>query len=66
MEVFEELLNAVINYSDIKTSNSIVFGIKWLSAHYGYFLDIVRITVPCVLLSMTLFCLLASSSEVTE
>lgn len=66
MEVFEEFLNAVINYSDIKTSNNIVFGIKWLSANYGYFLDITRLTVPCVLLSMTLFCLLASSSKVTE
>ena len=66
MEALEEILVFIINYSDSQTSSNIVYYIKFLSLHYSNILEVIRITVPCVLLSMTLFCLLASSSKVTE
>jgi hypothetical protein len=64
--MLENLLASLINVVDGTTSKHIVFGITWIAQHYTDLLSIVRWTVPCVITSSVLFCLLVPTTELTE
>ena len=62
----ENLIAELINVVDGNTSKHIVFGMAWLAQHYNDLLAIVRWTVPCVITSCVLFCLLVPTVELKE
>jgi hypothetical protein len=64
--MLEELIAQAINLADGQTSSRIVLGLNWLAQHYNDLLTVVRWTVPCVITSGVLFCLLVPTVELRE
>lgn len=66
MEAIEELLVFYINYSSGQESRNFVNSLNFFAANYNEFLQIVRWTLPCVIMSCVLLCLLFDTSKRTE
>lgn len=64
--MLDDLIAQAINLSDGQTSSRIVLGLNWLAQHYNDLLTVVRWTVPCVITSGVLFCLLVPTVELRE
>ena len=66
MEVVESLIVIAINCLSIRGSQNFVNGLSYIALHYNELLQIVRWTVPCVIMSGVLLCLLSADKKTTE
>jgi hypothetical protein len=66
METVETLLVIAINCLSGQGSQNLVNGLSYIALHYNELLQIVRWTVPCVIMSGVLLCLLSTDKKTTE
>ena len=66
MEVVESLIVIAINCLSIRGSQNFVNGLNYIALHYNELLQIVRWTVPCVIMSGVLLCLLSADKKTME
>lgn len=66
MEVVESLIVIAINCLSSRGSQNFVNGLSYIALHYNELLQIVRWTVPCVIMSGVLLCLLSADKKTME
>jgi hypothetical protein len=66
METVEILLVIAINCLSGQGSRNLVSGLNYVVLHYNELLQIIRWTVPCVIMPGVLLCLLSADKKTTE
>jgi hypothetical protein len=66
VEVVESLIVIAINCLSSRGSQNFVNGLSYIALHYNELLQIVRWTVPCVIMSGVLLCLLSADKKTME
>lgn len=66
MEAVESLIVIAINCLSSRGSQNFVNGLSYIALHYNELLQIVRWTVPCVIMSGVLLCLLSADKKTME
>jgi hypothetical protein len=66
METIETLITIAINCLNGQSSQKLINGLNYVVLHYNDLLQIVRWTVPCVIMSGVLLCLLSADRKTTE
>jgi len=66
VEAVESLIVIAINCLSSRGSQNFVNGLSYIALHYNELLQIVRWTVPCVIMSGVLLCLLSADKKTME